>query len=91
MAVVVVYETECPHDGCDGTAQSRTLHTHQPEDDGAVHIDVELSIGQMEMVCNRCDCTVGTGDIDLFEEECDLDLTEEDDEDDPLPEDGGAE
>jgi hypothetical protein len=91
MAITVVYETECPHDGCDGTAQSRTLHVDQPEADGAVHIDVELNVGQKEMVCNRCDCTVGTGDIDLFTEECDLDLTDEEDDDGPLPEEGDTE
>lgn len=49
MAIEIVYEVDCH---CGGTATSTTLALGQPEEDGRVHIDVDLSIGQTEFECD---------------------------------------
>lgn len=83
MAIEIVYEVDCH---CGGTATSTTLALGQPEEDGRVHIDVDLSIGQTEFECDDCGCTYYTGDIDVASDDEDdcagPDVDAEDDEDD---------
>lgn len=79
--LTVIYEIECPC--CGSPAESRTLHMDQPEESGAVRIDVELSVGQTQFTCTGCDCTPFVGDIDVFnEEECPDEADEDDDSED---------
>jgi hypothetical protein len=82
----IVYEIECPH-GCDEPAVIRSLALDQPEEDGAIHIDVGMSVAQSTFTCGGCGCSVYTGDVDAEAEddECpdvDEDLDEDDDDSD---------
>lgn len=79
MSLVIVYQVDCPH--CGEPAESRTLHVDQPEPDGTVRIDVELSVGQTQFECTSCDCAPYVGDIDPYlDGECDTEGADEDDE-----------
>lgn len=82
MSLVIVYEVDCPH--CDEKATATTLDLSQPEDDGYVHIDVELSVSQHEFVCEGCGCSVYTGDIEVSveDEECPAEEDEDDEDQD---------
>ena len=61
MGIVIVYELDCH---CGGIASSSTLHVDQPEDDGKIHLDLEMVAAQQSLDCPRCNCTIYTGDLE---------------------------
>ncbi|HET8661119.1 MAG TPA: hypothetical protein VFM55_19245 [Micromonosporaceae bacterium] len=78
----IVYEIDCPHCDDDSTAITRTLALGQPEDDGAIHIDVGMSVAQSTFECTACGCAVYTGDVEASTEDDECPNEDSDDEDD---------
>lgn len=85
----IVYEIECPH-GCDEPAVIRSLDLGQPEDDGAIHIDVGMSVAQSKFTCTKCGCDVYTDDVDGTTEDEECPAVDSDDEDEDLDDEGDA-
>ena len=81
MAIEITYKVECH---CGGDATTTVLDLTQRDGEPLV-IDVELSIGQTDFLCENCGCVMGTGDLDVqaSSEDCALD-----DEDEPEDSDG---
>jgi hypothetical protein len=68
VAIVVVYEVQCPH--CLQPAYMRALH--QPNAQGEIEIDVEVLINQSTYACSGCSCGVFVSDIEpmIIDEKC---------------------
>ncbi len=65
MSTVIVITIQC-HCGAD--AESRTLDLSNPQPDGSIRIDAELSVGQNAYHCKDCGCTYFTGDVEVYHE-----------------------
>lgn len=83
--IEIVYEIECH---CGGTATSTTLHMDQPEEDGRIHLDLEMVASQVYLDCGKCGCRIGTGDLDVMfgDSQC----SDGEDEDDLEDEEGAS-
>ena len=64
--ITIVYETECH---CGGVATSSTLAMDQPEEDGCVHIDVDMSVSQTQFECDSCGCVYYTSDVEVYSDD----------------------
>jgi hypothetical protein len=79
----IVYEIDCPHCDDEGTAVIRALAFGQPEEDGAIHVDVGMSVAQSTFECTKCGCSVYTGDVDgsTEDDECPAEGSDDEGED----------
>lgn len=66
MAVTVVITVDCP--ACGDEAESRILMLDQPEEDGSIRIDAEMSVATSTFHCpdEDCNATVYSGGLDLM-------------------------
>jgi hypothetical protein len=69
MSQLITYFIECPHDACDGEAETGMTLDLSAADGGPIRINVGLAISQERFVCNRCEHTFYSGDFedDLFD------------------------
>jgi ribosomal protein S27AE len=78
VSVTITYTVACGK--CGGEATSTTLDLTNPQPDGSLRIDLEMTAAQEEFECSNCGATVYTGDLDVMTE----------DEDDEDEDDGGS-
>lgn len=76
--ITIVYKVDCPC-GCGGDAVRRVCDMTNPQPDGTIEIDVEMSVGQSTYTCQECGCESFIGDVDP---ETDGDCPGDDDGDD---------
>jgi hypothetical protein len=70
---------------CGGEAECRTLMFNQPEENGTVRIDVELTVGTSTYTCPKCGCEYFVDEIETHsddEDDCTGDDDEDEDDDD---------
>jgi hypothetical protein len=81
----ITYFIVCPH--CNNDASSTTLDVTQPNNE-SIRIDVELSVGQLDVTCEGCGCVFSIElIIEPYRVECPRDQDDDEDTDEDTDED----
>lgn len=79
--IAITYRVDCPC--CGGDAVRHVTDLTNPQEDGSIEIDLEMSASQTTFTCEDCRCESFIGDLDIEHDDSGhVDQSDDEDEDD---------